>query len=711
MFLNKESFVMKKFAGYSMLALSAVLASAAQAETMDVGVEDACEDCRAIIVTGVNTGYVAQDIVTATKTDTPLLDVPQTISVITREQLDDQAHYSLADVLRYVPGTTVGQGEGNRDQITLRGQNTTADFFLDGVRDDVQYYRGLYNIDRVEILKGPYALIFGRGGGGGIINRVQKSPIGGETFGAARASVNSFGGWDLSGDINVALSDKTSLRVNSAYEAIEGDRKFVDGNRFAINPYLGVDISDDWKLGFSYEYVNDDRVNDRGVPSIATGVGLPNTPIRGYDRQFFGVPGVNRTTLEAHIAKLRLDGQLTDNLKFTSTVLYGDYDKLYINAFANAAATSQTGTVVLDAYSDPTKRENLIAQANLIWDVQTGALDHKLLFGVEYGDQNTANKRFNRVFSPSNVLNLVNPVYPTVTFTTPSRDTVSDVKFFSAYAQDQVSLGDHFDVVVGLRYDSFEIKGTDFIPLVDRPFGRSDNKISPRIGLIWKPQENISVYSSYSQSFLPRSGDQFITLSTTQENLAPEKFTNTEIGAKWDIMPNLNVTAAVFQLDRTNATTPDPLNPLASINIGKTRTQGVELAATGRVLPNWQVSAGYTYQDAALRGNDFVRLSQVPKHQASLWNRYDFSDSFGFGLGIVHQSSQFAAIRTSATTTKLPSFTRVDAALYFDVSDAIQLQANIENLFDTNYFSSAHNNNNITPGAPVNGRLTVRVKF
>jgi catecholate siderophore receptor len=702
---------MKKFAGYSVLALSAVLASAAQAESMEAAAEDQCEDCRAIIVTGAKTGYVAQDIVTATKTDTPLLDVPQTISVVTREQLDDQAHYSLSDVLRYVPGATVGQGEGNRDQITLRGQNTTADFFLDGVRDDVQYYRGLYNIDRVEILKGPYALIFGRGGGGGIINRVQKSPIGGETFGAARVSVNSFGGWDLSGDINIALSNKTSLRINSGYEAIEGDRKFVDGNRFAINPYVGVDISDDWKLGFSYEYVNDDRVTDRGVPSIVTVAGQANTPIRGYNRLFFGVPGVNRTTLEAHIAKLRLDGQLAENLKFTGTVLYGDYDKLYDNVYANGVATSQTGTVVLDAYSDPTKRENLIAQANLIWDVETGSLSHKLLFGIEYGDQNTANKRLNRVFTPGNLFSLTNPVYPTVTFTTPSRDTVSDVKFFSAYAQNQVSLGDHFDVVVGLRYDSFEIKGTDFIPLVDRPFARSDKKVSPRIGLIWKPQENISVYSSYSQSFLPRSGDQFITLSTAQQNLAPEKFTNAEIGAKWDIMPNLNVTAAVFQLDRTNATTPDPVNPLVSINVGKTRTKGVELAATGRVLPNWQVSAGYTYQDAALRGNDLVRLSQVPKHQASLWNRYDFTDAFGGGLGIIHQSSQFAAIRTTATTTKLPSFTRIDAALYFDVSEAIQLQANVENLFDTDYFASAHNNNNITPGAPVNGRLTVRVKF
>jgi catecholate siderophore receptor len=695
--------------GISVVALAAVLATQAQAgEYVEAGGEQ-CEDCRTIIVTGSSTGYVAQDIVTATKTDTPLIDVPQSIHVVTREQLDDQANYSLGEVLRYVPGTTVGQGEGNRDQITLRGQNTTADFFLDGVRDDVQYYRGLYNVERVEILKGPYALIFGRGGGGGIINRVQKTPVADETFGAARASINSFGGWDLSADLNAPLGAKAAVRLNATYEAIESDRRFVDGRRYAWNPYLAVDLSETWKLGLSYEYVNDDRVPDRGVPSVAV-AGRPNTPLRGYDRLFFGVPGINVTTLEAHIVKARLDGQLADNLKFTSTLLYGDYDKLYNNVYANSAV-SATGTVVLDAYSDPTKRENLIGQANLIWDVKTGALEHKFLFGVEYGDQKTRNQRLGRTFAPGNIFDINNPVYPTVSFTAPTRDTVSDVEFFSAYAQDQISIGEHFDIVAGLRYDHFEIKGIDFIPAFDRPFSRSDDKLSPRFGLIWKPQENASVYASFSRSFLPRSGDQFVSLSTVQENLAPEKFTNYEIGAKWDIRPDLNVTAALFQLDRSNATTPDPLNPLVSINIGKTRTKGLELALTGKILPDWQLSAGYTYQDAKLRGNDSVRLGQVPKHQFSLWNRYDVSDAFGLGLGIVHQSSQFAAIRTSATTTRLPSFTRVDAAVFYDVSEAVQLQANVENLFDTDYFSDAHNNNNITPGAPVNGRVTVRVKF
>ena len=671
---------------------------------------EANDDSRTIIVTGLSDGYLATNSVTATKTDTPLIDIPQTINVVTRDQLDDQAHHSLAEILRYIPGTTVGQGEGNRDQITLRGQNTTADFFLDGVRDDVQYYRGLYNIERVEILKGPYALIFGRGGGGGIINRVQKSPLSDDVIYAGQASINSLGAYDLSADFNAPLGDRAAVRVNAVYENLDSHRDFVGGERYAWNPYVAFNLNDAWKLGLSYEYVNDDRTTDRGIPSIATGAGQPNRPIAGYRDQFFGVPAANRTRLEAHIAKLRLDGQLAQNLSFSGTMLYGDYDKIYLNVYANGAATAQNGTVALAAYSDPTKRENFIGQANLVWDVETGPLAHKILVGAEYGDQTSSNRRFNGTLSSAS-LKLANPVFPTVSFNTLARDTVSDVEFFSAYVQDQISLGEKIDVVAGLRYDSFDISGSDLLPVIDRPFARKDEKVSPRLGLIFKPQENISLYGSYSQSFLPRSGDQFLALTVSQQNLAPEKFTNFEVGAKWDVQPNLNLTLAVFQLERSNATTPDPLNPLQSINIGMTRTQGVEFAATGKITSSWQVHGGYSYQDATLAGNDSVRLAQVPKHQASLWNRYDFSDVFAAGVGIIHQSSQFAAIRTTASTTKLPAFTRVDAALYYDVSDALQLQLNVENLLDTGYYSDAHNNNNISTGAPINGRFTIRAKF
>lgn len=691
----------------TMLSASAFAQPAFAEEVFDV---EAYDDSRTIIVTGVSDGYLATNTVTATKTDTPLMNIPQTINVVTRDQLDDQAHHSLADILRYVPGTTVGQGEGNRDQITLRGQNTTADFFLDGVRDDVQYYRGLYNIERVEILKGPYALIFGRGGGGGIINRVQKSPLSDDIIYAGQASINSFGAYDISADVNAPLSDVAAVRINAVYENLDSHRDFVGGERYAWNPYVAFKLNDAWKLGLSYEYVHDNRTTDRGIPSIASAGDQPNRPILGYRDQFFGVPDANSTQLHAHIAKLRLDGALASNVSFSGTILYGDYDKIYLNVYPNGAATAQNGTVALAAYSDPTQRENFIAQANLVWDVETGALTHKILVGSEYGDQKSANRRFNGTLSTPTI-SLANPLFPTVNFNALSRDTVSDVKFFATYVQDQISFGEHIDVVAGLRYDNFDIEGIDLLPAVDRPFARKDEKVSPRLGLIFKPQENISLYGSYSQSFLPRSGDQFLALTVTQQNLAPEKFTNYELGAKWDVRPNLNMTLAVFQLERSNATTPDPSDPVANINVGTTRTQGVELSVTGNITSSWQVHGGYSYQDAVLAGNDSVRLGQVPRHQASLWNRYDLSDQFAAGLGIIHQSSQFSAIRTVSNTTKLPAFTRLDAALYYDLSDALQLQLNIENLLNTDYFSDAHNNNNISTGAPLNARVTIRAKF
>jgi len=657
-----------------------------------------------ILVTGKARGYAAVDSVTATKTDTPLLDVPQTVNVVTRAQIQDQAMQDLGGVLHYVPGVTVGQGEGNRDQITLRGQNTTADFFLDGVRDDAQYFRGLYNLERVEVLKGPYALIFGRGGGGGIVNRVQKTPSTDGLFMEGRASANSFGAWEFAADVNAPVSDRAAVRMNAVFENLDNHRDFFGGERYAVNPYVAVELGAAWRAGLSLEHVHDDRVTDRGIPSIA------GAPITGYRDRFFGVPDINRTTLDADIAKLRLDGAVADNLHVSTTVLFGDYDKRYTNVFANGPASSPTGTVPLSAYTDAADRQNLLVQGNLVWETRAGGIDHIIMFGLEYADQDSANQRRNGVLSSAS-LDLANPVFPTVTFPSLSRDTVSNVRSASAYVQDQISLGERFEVVAGLRYDRFEITGLDFMPDPDRPFARTDEKVSPRLGLIYKPQPAVSIYGSYSRSFLPRSGDQFLTLSVTQQNLEPEEFTNHEVGAKWDIRPDLNITAAVFRLDRTNATTPDPLNPTVTINVGATRTEGFELALTGRVMPNWQVSGGYSWQDARLQGNDSVRLGQTPKQQVSVWNRYDISRRLGLGLGVIHQSSQFAAIRTSATTTRLPSFTRVDAAVFYRVSDTVRMQLNIENLLDESYVSDAHNNFNISTGAPLNARLTLSARF
>ena len=673
-------------------------------------------DQREIIVTGESDGYIALESVTGTKTRTVLLDVPQSISVMTREQIDDQALQDIGDILRYVPGVSVGQGEGNRDQITLRGQNTTADFYIDGIRDDVQYFRPLYNLDRVEVIKGSNALVFGRGGGGGVINRVTKSPVAGETILGANASVDSFGAFYFSGDVNVPIGDAAAARVNGLYEEYDNHRNFYGGRRYAVNPTIGANLGESSKLLLSYEFIDDQRTVDRGVPAAGAGtLGNPVGPLTGVRDTFFGSPTANTTTLEGHILRGRFEHDFTENLSFNATIQYADYDKLYQNIYPVGFNTT-ANTVTLDGYRDTTDRENFIAQGNLLWDVQTGFLGHSILMGYEIGDQKSANARQNVLFATSNsnrvTIGFSDPLnIPAFTFPAFNRNTQSRVDTLSFYAQDQISLGEHFDIVAGIRYDRFEIDVNDI--QAGLTFNRTDNKWSPRFGLIFKPMESVSIYASYAKTFLPRSGDQFLTLTPTSVTLAPEGFENYEIGAKWDIRPDLRLTAAIFRLDRENGTALDPNNVNNSILTGS-RTEGFEIELTGKLLPNWNISAGYSYLDGVERGRisggvlQNRVLSQVPENMFSLWNRFDVTERLGVGAGVTHQSSQFASISNSV---RLPSYTRFDAAVYFKLTDKIEAQINVENLFDEDYFSAAHNDNNISTGEPINARFTIKAKF
>ena len=703
-------------AGASLAALNMVAMTApARAEAVAAD-EAGAEDQREIIVTGRTEGYLALDIVRAAKTPTPLVDIPQAISVYTREQIEDQALQDLADVLRYTPGVSSNQGEGHRDQITIRGQDTTADFFVDGIRDDVQYYRPLYNLERVEVLKGSNALLFGRGGGGGVVNRVTKTPVLGETFIAGSASFDTFGAFALTTDVNAALGDSAGLRLNAMYEEFDNHRDFFGGNRIAINPTIGAALGENTRLLFSYEYVDDDRIVDRGIPSTTGGtVANPARPVRGFYRTFFGSPEVNTTSLTAHILRGRLEHSFTDTLRADLTVQYADYDKAYTNVFA-AASNLAAGRVTLDSYRDAQQRENVFVQGNLVWTGTTGPLSHTLLAGFEYGDQQSANQRQNGRFaaSGSNIVTFAftDPLaVPAITFPVNNRNTRSQVNVSSVYLQDQIGIGDHFDIVLGARYDRFEIDVNDIA--ANRLLSRTDSEWSPRLGLIFKPFEAVSFYASYTKTFLPRSGDQFLSLTPTTATLAPEAFDNYEFGAKWDIAENLRVSAAIFQLDRENGVVVDPANPANSIITGS-RTRGFEAQFTGQILPGWQVNAGYSYLDADERGRvvagvvDNRRIGQVPRHMASLWNRYDIDDRLGIGLGVTHQSSQFASI---SNTVRMPAFTRVDAALFFKLTDRIEAQLNVENLFDTRYFPASHNDNNITTGEPINARFTVRARF
>ncbi|WP_338455641.1 TonB-dependent siderophore receptor [uncultured Alteromonas sp.] len=666
----------------------------------------------------VRGAFFGQQVATAVKTPTLLVNVPQSVSVVSAAQISEQALFSIADVMQYTPGVSIGLGEDHRDQVTIRGQNTTADFFVDGLRDDVQYFRPLYNLERVEILRGANALLFGRGGGGGVVNRVTKVASSAEDFTTLSAGIDTFGAGSISIDTNKAIDANNAFRFNGVFDSIDNHRDFKDGERYAINPTYTWMANDDTTVVASYEYVNDDRLVDRGIPS------LDGAPLEGYDDTYFGDPDFNNTTLEAHIARVRVDHALSQNWNLNGTVQFADYDKAYQNLYP-VNFDADAGTVTLDGYRDTTTRENALVQLNLIGQFATGDINHTLLTGMEYGSQDTENARRDAFFADSQddqVSFLFSDplVIPSMTLTDPVRDRASDVTFTSAFVQDEIKLNEHWIVVAGLRYDNFDIDVVDSIEVANGAddgnsgfLSSSDSQVSPRAGLIYKPAESVSIYASYSKSFLPRSGDQFLSLSLTSQALEAEEFENKEIGVKWNFSDSLSVTAAAFEVERENGTAQDPNNPEASILTG-TETKGFEVQVVGKLSERWVINAGYSnldgeemgrIVDGALANRD---LAQLPEHMLTLWNQYEVNDKWRVALGVIYQSKQYASLNN---TVELPDFVRVDAAVYYDYSEDVKLQLNVENVFDEDYFPSAHNDNNIATGEPLNARVSLQYKF
>ncbi len=656
-------------------------------------------------------GYLVERSRTATKTDTALIDVPQSISVVARDLIQDQSMQSLADVARYVPGAGMAQGEGNRDAIILRGNSSTSDFFLDGVRDDVEYFRDLYNIDRVEVLKGPNAMIFGRGGAGGVVNRVSRQA----NWQPVRELTLQGGSWDnrrASFDFGDAVSDNLAVRVMGVYEDSESYRDGVELERMGINPTFALAVGDATVVRFSYEYFDYDRVADRGIPSFE------GRPFRTDESTFFGDPDQSPTHATVNQGALTIDHAFNENLRLRNRTVYADFDKFYQNVYAGNAVDGGTGLVPLAAYNNEQLRENFFNQTDLTFSAETGSVGHEFLVGLELGEQVTENLRMTGLFNGTDLSFLVPATDPMVsvpvTFapTELDNDNRGRATIAAVYVQDQVQLSQKWQAVVGLRYDNFDMDFTD-----RRGAGvnieTSDDLVSPRGGLIYKPVDNLSLYASYSMTYVPRSGAQLASLTLTNAAFDPEEFENVEVGAKWDVSPALSVTAAVFQLDRKNIIIVDPNDPAVSLLVDGQRTEGVELGVSGQVNDAWSIQGGYAYQDGHLTEQASLfpggrRLAQLPEHVASLWNRYDFSPAWGAGLGVIYQSEMFASADNAVT---LPSFTRVDAGVFYTLSERLRMQLNVENLLDERYYPNAHNNNNITPGSPLAVRVGVTANF
>ena len=704
--------------------LAAPMASTQESESRENGTTDETEEMDEIIVTEQ---HLYSNQVNSLRSPTPIIDVPQSLSILSSEQIALQGLTSVSDIINYTPGVNTSQGEGHRDAVVFRGVRSTADFYVDGARDDVQYFRPLYNLEQVEILRGPNALMFGRGGTGGILNRVTKKGVVGEQFTDYTIGAGTFGDLGFAIDSNLAINDRTAFRINAAYESLENHRDSFDGDRFGVNPTARFQLSPSTILDVSYEYIDHERFIDRGIVS-----GDDGRPVEAFEDIIFADPDLSTTELDAHVIRAAVQHKFSDNLKGNFSAFYGDYDKLYQNIFPSDFDQT-TNVVELDGYVDTTERENFVLSANFIGEFGTGGINHTVVTGVEYIDTSSDQDRFNAQFDTSmddmETFVVNRPValnggvgvnaagdITTISFSQLNDDTEVDIDVISLFLQDEIEIMRNLDLVLGLRYDEFEIDVFNVEALIDGEpddvinRSRTDQQISPRAGLIYKPRENISIYASYSESFLPRSGEQFADINGDDNVLDPNESTNLEAGVKWDPNPSLSFTASVFEIENSSPQVADA-DP-DTLDIIDEEITGLEVQLQGQINDAWLLTAGYSYltgDDVDEFGNDTgLRPRELPKNTFSVWNSFQATSQFGIGIGLTYQDESFA---DNGNTVTLPSFTRLDLSAHFDVNEKLRVQLNIENFTDQLYFPNAHTTNNITVGESINARLSVTGRF
>jgi len=689
----------------------------------DAPVEPAVTTLPSIVVTANNTNrYAATSTSTATKTNTLLRDVPQAISVVTNELIKDQSIRSLSDAVRYVPGVGVSQGEGNRDALVFRGNRSTGDFFIDGIRDDAEYYRDLYNTDRIEVLKGANGMIFGRGGSGGVVNRVTKEA----NWNPSKELSFQGGSYNqkrMTADVGYVINDRAALRLNAVYEDAGSFRDGVNMERLGIAPTVTLKPTNRTKIVANMERFHDDRTADRGITSVIGRTGEITGPVDVHRSQFFGDPRRSHANIDVLSFNTFIEHKFESGVTLQNRTNYTTYDKFYQNVFASGGLDTLS-SVSLGAYNNTTTRDNVFNQTNLLYSLNTGPISHTLMAGIEVGRQETHNRRETGLFDSRDAssTSISVPLSNSVThlpIAFRNRNSGGDVDALnrsvvnvtSLYIQDQIEIIPQLQVIAGVRYDLFEVDFQQKNGPRDHLKTR-DDLIAPRFGVIFKPFDPISFYASYSQAYVPRAGDQLASLNVTIETLKPEKFTTLETGVKWDIRPDLALTGAVYQLDRTNV--------INSVTPGQTflskgqRTHGVEITLTGQLTPKLSVMGGYAYQVGELTNDVFAvakkgaSVAELPRHTFSVWSRYDFTPRIGAAFGVIYRDDMFASLTNKV---RLPDFTRVDAALFAQLSKSFRAQLNIENLLDTKYFAAAHNDFNISPGAPITVRASLIANF
>ena len=703
--------------------LALVAALALQQMMMEASAQTAESDPQQAVsvvkVTGTRAGsaYNASSGTSATKIDAPLRDIPQTVNVVPEQLLRDQGALSMESALKSVPGVGLSHGDGQRDQVTLRGFSAISDQFIDGLRDDALYFRDLSNIERIEVLKGPASVLYGRGSSGGLINRISKKP------GIDKSEIMAqVGSWDqkrAAVDLARNFSEAgVALRVTGAVERADGYRsqQFLDREAFA--PSLRVQLGQDTSVLFQAERLSDRRVTDFGVPSFQ------GRPVDVPASTYYGAANardVDYSQADVTALGFTLEHRFNDRLSVRNAFRHYDYT-LDRNNTLVGAVNETARTASLNRTNLRREEDGYFNQTELTQKAWLGNMAHQILYGVEFGkqDKDQVNRSQSNIATVA-LFNPVLPVLPKFITAAPATDNRGIMKTASAYVQDLVSLSPEWKALAGVRYDHFDQQ------TVERRAGqsnlaRTDIAWSPRVGLVYQPSREQSYYASFSKSFQP-SAENF-ALAANNAQIEPEETTNKEVGAKFDFLGgSLSTTASLFRLQRTNIKSTDPVTNRL-IPIGVQRTDGLELTLTGQLPQGWQVWSGYSWLDAritsspALDNSDNVfkrvpiqgkRATLTPRHSANLWLSKSFGQGLRAGAGLNYVSDRFA---NPGNTVTLPGFTTVDAMLAYRLA-AVDLQLNVTNLLDRDYTVSGHGSspNLIMPGARRAFQLTARYAF
>ncbi|MEH2104195.1 MAG: TonB-dependent siderophore receptor [Nostoc sp.] len=658
-----------------------------------------------LVVTGEQDGYSVPDSTTATKTDTPQRDIPQSIQVIPQQVIKDQQITRISDVARNVSGVSLeGSYGANTDAYIIRGFVT-----YNSLRNGFQAgdnYIDPNTIERVEVLKGPASVLYGQFEPGGVVNYVTKQPLATPYY-ASEFTVGSYGEYKSSIDISGPLTpDKKLLyRLNVGYENFGSFIDFVHGQYFSIAPVLSYKISDNTNLTLEYEHTSQNRTFYDGLPPIPQSFQVPIS-------RFLGEPSTDQYNVDSDAFYLTLDHTFSENLRLRSA--FSAYlTTSGLNEFVRPDSLEADGqTISRRLAAGPGYSQTFELQNELVGKFKTGSINHQLLLGLELSWQNQFGD-FLRTAAPG--INLFNPVYgaplPTSFVDTASRGG-SYTDTTAIYLQDQVTLLSNLKLLVGGRYDfvSYNDRNIDLNNNLVSTDKFYDEAFSPRVGLVYQPIKPISLYASYSESFAPNN-----TLSANQAQLPPSRGTQYEAGIKTELFDSkLSATLAVYNITKTNVPTTDPNNTDYSIAAGEVKSQGIEFDISGRILPGWNVIASVAHNDTFVSKDNELpvgdRLVGVPRNTASFWTTYEIQSGslkgLGFGGGLFFVGDVEANLPNDGVI--IPSYVRTDASIFYK-KENWRFGLNFKNLFDTTYYVSQ--GYYLRPGDPLTVLATISVQF